>query len=72
MKELLTNQIEDKNNTDKKDKLEKEAREEAINESNRGYKEVKNKRRLEMRAAEKQEKQNDIDRHKEQRLVEAF
>lgn len=72
MKELLTNQIEDKNNTDKKDKLEKEAREEAINESNRGYKEVQNKRRLEMRAAEKQEKQNDIDRHKEQRLVEAF
>jgi len=32
MKELLTNQIEDKNNTDKKDKLEKVAREEAINE----------------------------------------
>ena len=72
MKTTLTNQIDDKNNTDKKNKDAKEAAEQAINESNRNYKEEQNKRRLELRAAEKAEKLNDIVRHEEQRVVEAF
>jgi hypothetical protein len=63
MKTTLTKQIDDKNNTDKKNKDAKEAAEEAINESNRNYKEEQNKRRLELRAAEKAEKLNDIVRH---------
>ena len=57
---------------DKKNKDAKEAAEQAINESNRNYKEEQNKRRLELRAAEKAEKLNDIVRHQEQRVVEAF
>jgi hypothetical protein len=63
MRTTLTNQIEDKSNTDKKNKEAKEAAEMAINESNRNYKEEQNKRRLELRAAEKAEKLNDIVRH---------
>ena len=64
--------MDDKTNTDKKNKDAKEAAEAAINDDNRNYKEAQNQRRLELRAAEKAEKLNDIVRHQEQRVVEAF
>lgn len=55
--------MDDKTNTDKKNKDAKEAAEAAINDDNRNYKEAQNQRRLELRAAEKAEKLNDIVRH---------
>jgi len=63
MRTTLTNQMDDKTNTDKKNKDAKEAAEAAINDDNRNYKEAQNQRRLELRAAEKAEKLNDIVRH---------
>jgi len=69
MKILLTDQIDEKTLTERKTRKDLIEREEAINESNRGYKEIQNTRRKELRAAEKQEKADDIARHVEQRLV---
>jgi hypothetical protein len=51
---------------------EKNASEERINDQNKSYRETQLERFRDIREREKQEKLDDIVRHQEQRLVQAF